>query len=844
MISTVSLSFDLTYTDPVTGALQPRGIVTDSTDYAGLGINLASSFAKGLGQITFNGDIIVPFGDNTNPNINLETWNYVTQGVPNFTFNLPLDVNGNVANGVYTLQYKLRLVGFCDFISVTLPDTAISDSSQYADFLIPGNQLIMDPSGDTVQIVSVGPVVGGEFELTLSGLLNNTDTSSTFDETNLQLDAVYTYSGCVQSAAKVNFTYDCEYGTNGTFAVSNATELNGQTIASLNATINYPSWTSTTPTFNSQIVTTTLPYSNNVLATGTFSVSLSEVIQKTQNDGLILQYVASSVQEFNVSCVGSLCNLIPCIESLRNAHAIELQRNRISKYQVFVDNVLMYYAEAQNYRSCGDLEAYRNTLALLESQLDASGCECGCCDPDTYVWVNNNATSTIDSLINAIQFRLFDGTPGPTNDSTEGVEVGALWEDISTLPGTRGILYVCVDNSPGAAIWQVYYDPNEAPPGYDAADITYAGGGVYPSNINVKDALDDTSLILTGQGLSIGNLTSQLALTQAAVAGKLDIPSPQIVGGTKTKVTYDNNGLIVAGTTLSPTDIPAGVLATKIGTGIVDNTEFGYLNGVTSNIQTQLNGKFPLNLTANTTLDQSNFRLTINAGTNQTDIVKNQGGSSAAAALTVQARNAAAANGFGSSIVLSGNITGNNVQNTMSTLSSYWTNAGSGDSTFTLSTAKSTVESVKLTINSDGQLKLNQYNAANFPDPAPAYLLGVNSSGEVVQSPAVSAGPKVYVARILGSFLGGVSLSQIENTTGATFSVSALLAGYYQITCSNSSLFNNTNAVAFLTLNSGTLGISGIFISTSTAALDIETYNLSGSSSDLINLAMIKIEIY
>ena len=371
MISTVSLSFDLTYTDPVTGALQPRGIVTDSTDYTGLGINLASSFAKGLGQITFNGDIIVPFGDNTNPNINLETWNYVTQGVPNFTFNLPLDVNGNVANGVYTLEYKLRLTGNCDFLSITLPDTAVSDSVEYVNFLIPGNELIMSPSGDTVEIVSVGPVVAGQFDLILSGLLNDTDTTCTFDETNLQLSAVYNYSGCVQSAAKVNFTYDCEYETNGTFAVSNATELNGQTIVSLNATINYPSWTSTTPTFNSQIVTTSLPYSNNVLATGTFGVTLSEVIQKIQNDGLIIIYTASVTEEFNVSCIGSLCNLIPCMESLRNAHAIELQRNRISKYQVFVDNVLMYYAEAQNYRSCGEMDKYRETLALLEAQLDA-----------------------------------------------------------------------------------------------------------------------------------------------------------------------------------------------------------------------------------------------------------------------------------------------------------------------------------------------------------------------------------------------------------------------------------------------------------------------------------------
>jgi hypothetical protein len=35
----------------------------------------------------------------------------------------------------------------------------------------------------------------------------------------------------------------------------------------------------------------------------------------------------------------------------------------------------------------------------------------------------------------------------------------------------------------------------------------------------------------------------------------------------------------------------ANINAAKLGTGVVDNTEFNYLNGVTSNIQTQLDAK-------------------------------------------------------------------------------------------------------------------------------------------------------------------------------------------------------------------------------------------------------------
>lgn len=64
-----------------------------------------------------------------------------------------------------------------------------------------------------------------------------------------------------------------------------------------------------------------------------------------------------------------------------------------------------------------------------------------------------------------------------------------------------------------------------------------------------------------------------------------------ITGATKTKITYDSKGLVTAGADLSASDIPTGIDATKIGSGTVSNTEFGYLDGVTSAIQTQINNK-------------------------------------------------------------------------------------------------------------------------------------------------------------------------------------------------------------------------------------------------------------
>ena len=42
--------------------------------------------------------------------------------------------------------------------------------------------------------------------------------------------------------------------------------------------------------------------------------------------------------------------------------------------------------------------------------------------------------------------------------------------------------------------------------------------------------------------------------------------------------------------------MPTGIDAANIGAGTVSNTEFGYLDGVTSSIQTQLNSKSPVTL--------------------------------------------------------------------------------------------------------------------------------------------------------------------------------------------------------------------------------------------------------
>ena len=111
-------------------------------------------------------------------------------------------------------------------------------------------------------------------------------------------------------------------------------------------------------------------------------------------------------------------------------------------------------------------------------------------------------------------------------------------------------------------------------------------GGIDPSNDWM--IIEDTS---TGETKKTapGQLPISTA-TQTALDTKVD-ENAAITGATKTKITYDAKGLVTAGADLAASDLPTGIDAAKISGGSISNAEFDYLNGLSDNIQTQLNGK-------------------------------------------------------------------------------------------------------------------------------------------------------------------------------------------------------------------------------------------------------------
>ena len=775
MISTTTLTIEVT---------NKVGRLTDTTDYASLGISVASFVAKGLGSIYFQGNLIESGTTVGDPLIDLAV------GDTFFEFPLELDLNGNVANGIYAVDYSLRIDTSAFNLGIegiTLPSTLEingGSSGWLADFLEAGDQITLyNPVPSlTQQVVTVATVNLVDPGLPTAMVVITTNEVITTDTwpfwsvsiTNPQSSTTYTYAGCTQTTADVNFVYDCEVGDNGSWSVSNATSLaTNEVIDSLNCTINYPSWTTLSPTFPGNVVLTSLPYpsapgTETPLATGTYSVSLSQQIQQLQTDGLIIVYSTTVVKEFVVSCAGSLCGLTPCIENLRVAHANELQRNRISKYQVFVDNVLLYYAEAQTYKACGDMENYRATIALIRANLDSSGCECACCDDETYFWVSNNSgVSVIDGLIEAFQFRLFALTPpGPgspliTDDVTKGVQVGAIWQNTNT-----GILYRCTVNTEGNATWVEYYTPGLSP---TASDVPANPGSIL-TGPDVQAQLDQVDTLAVFDGI---------------------------------------NGL------------------TKVGNDVV-------LGG---------------SLSADTIIDCNSGKLTLLGASEVFEIysVGNQ-----AATITVEravtstpANNiyiettttaGAGANGIGSSILMRSQNAAGSIEDTSKIIST-WVDATAQSSNIRFTTKLAGVESTGITINPDSSITLNEYNGPNFEDASPAYLLGVDASGNVVQAPSNAL---VYAGRTRFS-AGAIQIAEYGNTTGATISISNTGVGVYTITASSAVFTANTTA--FVQLQG--VGFATTSVATS-STITIRTYDITGVASDatIATGSLVKIEIY
>ncbi|QQZ62040.1 hypothetical protein JI735_05020 [Paenibacillus sonchi] len=150
------------------------------------------------------------------------------------------------------------------------------------------------------------------------------------------------------------------------------------------------------------------------------------------------------------------------------------------------------------------------------------------------------------------------------------------------------------------------------PDGTDIVDIADLNGNMDVLDTAVKNVQDhtvDTVKHITAAERTAWNAKASTAAATASAAGLMAAADKAKLDGIAAganKYVHPNHTGDVTSTGDGVTAIAPGVIvnadinaaaaidATKIGTGVVSNAEFGYLDGVTSGIQGQLNSKAPL----------------------------------------------------------------------------------------------------------------------------------------------------------------------------------------------------------------------------------------------------------
>lgn len=190
----------------------------------------------------------------------------------------------------------------------------------------------------------------------------------------------------------------------------------------------------------------------------------------------------------------------------------------------------------------------------------------------------------VDTLVAGLRTRVIARVASTANvNISTGLENGDTLDGVTLVTGNRVLLKDQSTASQNGLYIVVASGAASRDPEFDI--ISEIAGQLILVSEGTTHA-DDIFLCTTDTSATLGS--SSISYTQVFPSSGGTVTSVAVADSGSSEFTVTGSPITSSGTISLAVN---SIAATKIGTGTVDNTEFGYLNGVTSAIQTQIDNK-------------------------------------------------------------------------------------------------------------------------------------------------------------------------------------------------------------------------------------------------------------